>query len=1045
MPSPRDALKTPPGAGSPADTARRVSKAPVAAGVILIALSLLSFLSCGRYSPEQVLFEEYVELTAPSAPAPAVARRTATEAPPRAGPRPPGGGSRAPSSLTRTDPDPRGPAPSRDDTAASPAPRDPLQTLTTPPLFEPAPAFADIASASRVFFAPRRTHAAPTPQDRAPAAEQDAARAPAADEAAPKKRGKVRRALNWLIGRPAKRERPAARTRNFCSVITLHPSTRVVYADPADESAARVRLSLVGFEPNCDRVIYRWSTTGGRIIGEGPVVVWNLSGAKPGTHVAQLNAVTHPDCPYTCEATAPVSVIVRSVARAEAAPRLKVTCPEAAMLGQPLEFTAALGGASGPPPTFNWTVSGGRITGGQGTPSLRVASGLGAQVVRASVEVPGRSFTRQASCTTLVAAARLRGEVVFEGNAPAGGARVRVLDNGRVAITDVGGQFDFGLPPGQYSVVASLRDGSSQLSVTLPPFSEKFVRFVLPAVAPRELIAATKPTPTPTPTPSSTPADPPPATLQTERYRIAISYPARFLQDVPAPVGIEVTRVGSQTSGAGGAGSSPGASHAFVRAALAQPPAQPFETFATVALIADGARVLPAAPVERPLGERAVIGSWLVKPAGGTQEVTLTADVRLWVRSPDGVTHVSEVWRRYPFLSVVGPPVREQWFRRLSPLLLLCGALAIAHGLRHVAGGRAGEQYIYRFDFGAPSAQAAGPASPSQTATASGTEGRAAGTTREVRDVVHCTVFSPPQAAPGDMFLVQVFAHLAEQAARLEEIAKSSWEGTRRGGSQRMGEFARGQQLAFTLQMPGLEVDEETQLLVWDVADDFVPFVQFGVSVPEDCKPRSIFGTVTYSRVTEEGALVPVGHIKFGFKVAAAAPQAAAVAAVQVAAPPASAPAVTLPPRAPGQKQVTHRKAFISYCSKDLAEVSERVQMLRAEGVECFMDVLQLRAGEDWQAMLYHYIDESDVFYLFWSRSAKASLEIRKEIDYALRRKADDERNPPELVPIPLEGPPIVPPPEDLGHLHFNDPMLYFRSAAAHARQAASDNGAPNA
>lgn len=52
-----------------------------------------------------------------------------------------------------------------------------------------------------------------------------------------------------------------------------------------------------------------------------------------------------------------------------------------------------------------------------------------------------------------------------------------------------------------------------------------------------------------------------------------------------------------------------------------------------------------------------------------------------------------------------------------------------------------------------------------------------------------------------------------------------------------------------------------------------------------------------------------------------------------------------------------------------------------------------------------------------------------KEVRYALQRKGGNELSPPEIRPVILEGPPIVPPPEDLAHLHFNDRILYLLAA----------------
>ncbi|MGA2076969.1 MAG: hypothetical protein ABSH52_26055 [Terriglobia bacterium] len=49
-----------------------------------------------------------------------------------------------------------------------------------------------------------------------------------------------------------------------------------------------------------------------------------------------------------------------------------------------------------------------------------------------------------------------------------------------------------------------------------------------------------------------------------------------------------------------------------------------------------------------------------------------------------------------------------------------------------------------------------------------------------------------------------------------------------------------------------------------------------------------------------------------------------------------------------------------------------------------------------------------------------------KEVHYAVERKGNDEFAPPEILPVPREGPPPVEPPPELAYLHFDDRLLYF-------------------
>jgi hypothetical protein len=86
-------------------------------------------------------------------------------------------------------------------------------------------------------------------------------------------------------------------------------------------------------------------------------------------------------------------------------PTILVDCPEAG--GPVVRFTAKVtrGVPADAKSTFNWTVSGGKITGGHGTPSINVdASGFGGQSLTATIEVGGidRACSDKASCSVKV-------------------------------------------------------------------------------------------------------------------------------------------------------------------------------------------------------------------------------------------------------------------------------------------------------------------------------------------------------------------------------------------------------------------------------------------------------------------------------------------------------------------------------------------------------------------------------------------------------------------------------------------------------------------
>jgi hypothetical protein len=269
------------------------------------------------------------------------------------------------------------------------------------------------------------------------------------------------------------------------------------------------------------------------------------------------------------------------------------------------------------------------------------------------------------------------------------------------------------------------------------------------------------------------------------------------------------------------------------------------------------------------------------------------------------------------------------------------------------------------------------------------------------KNLVDCSVFSPPAVACGDMFLVQVFVHLPEQAEIAKQHAQEFDPDAKRLGMRSLGiPIERGTELTFYLSISELEVDDPIEQLVWNGRADSV---QFGVTVPLNLTQKTVIGTVTVSQNS-----IPIGHLKFKLSITPAASSNSSE------------------PQLVGEVAHLYRKAFVSYSSKDRKEVLKRVQGLAATGIEVFQDVLNLEPGDRWEKELYRHIDECDLFLLFWSTAAKESKWVLKEVLYALERQGKDGLHPPEIIPVILEGPPPVSPPDELQHLHFNDKLLYL-------------------
>jgi hypothetical protein len=265
-------------------------------------------------------------------------------------------------------------------------------------------------------------------------------------------------------------------------------------------------------------------------------------------------------------------------------------------------------------------------------------------------------------------------------------------------------------------------------------------------------------------------------------------------------------------------------------------------------------------------------------------------------------------------------------------------------------------------------------------------------------DEVDCSVFAPPACRPGETAFVQVFAHLPDEAEVAASLATEFDEdAARRAVRSLLARIPQGETLVFDLSFRDLQVPDPIQTLIWRGRPDSV---QFEVPVPRDMRLGTVVGTVGVSLGS-----IPVGHVKFKLAIANAAREDA---------------------RAVGDDARRYSQAFISYASPDRGEVLRRTQMLAPLGIRYFQDVLDLEPGERWERMLYRQIDDCDLFLLFWSSAAKRSEWVRREVDYALRRKAGDDFAPPEIRPIILEGPPVVPPWEELAHIHFNDRLVWL-------------------
>ena len=100
---------------------------------------------------------------------------------------------------------------------------------------------------------------------------------------------------------------------------------------------------------------------------------------------------------------------------------------------------------------------------------------------------------------------------------------------------------------------------------------------------------------------------------------------------------------------------------------------------------------------------------------------------------------------------------------------------------------------------------------------------------------------------------------------------------------------------------------------------------------------------------------------------------------------------------------MARRSIFISYAHEDRGDVKASAELLRAGGVQVFIDVRGIDYGERWQEVLRKALDNCERVLVFWSLAARTSKWVDREWRYAL---ALGKRIVPTLLdatPLPAE------------------------------------------
>lgn len=200
----------------------------------------------------------------------------------------------------------------------------------------------------------------------------------------------------WIGSRQPRQEAEINQPANVESV-NLSNTTITLPCPPGTRSASgqcddnrTVNVATTARDPENDVLTYEYTVTGGRIIGSGANVQWDLSGAQPGTYT--ITTGVNDGCGI-CGKTNTQTITVRDCpdcTRPCSCPTLSVDGPSGLTeAGQPMTFTATVSG--GDNITYNWSVSAGTISSGQGTSSITVdTTGLAPNTnVTATVDIGG--------------------------------------------------------------------------------------------------------------------------------------------------------------------------------------------------------------------------------------------------------------------------------------------------------------------------------------------------------------------------------------------------------------------------------------------------------------------------------------------------------------------------------------------------------------------------------------------------------------------------------------------------------------------------------
>jgi len=196
------------------------------------------------------------------------------------------------------------------------------------------------------------------------------------------------------------------------SLVKLPPRRADLAPLNCELTEKAVKLAANITAPHKAEIKFTWQVPVGRLIGTGREVTWDLSGVEAGAYIATVEASDRQKHTASGSITVTVDICPGWLPDPPPCPIVLVSCPSSLESKGSVTFEATVsGGYTEKTPTYEWSLSAGKIVSGQATPKVTVdVSGLKQNWVTATVAVGGfdPSCATVASCAITIGEEKLK-------------------------------------------------------------------------------------------------------------------------------------------------------------------------------------------------------------------------------------------------------------------------------------------------------------------------------------------------------------------------------------------------------------------------------------------------------------------------------------------------------------------------------------------------------------------------------------------------------------------------------------------------------------